>query len=278
MSTKHGPKGKGNGSKGRGKKVATPKTFDRKGRAVAVTAPPKEVEPPEAEGVALPETTAGQTTTGRRYLTAKGHEVLVMSKAAGHVMVAKVTGGRAFRVAASTKLRGPVPGGAEPNLDTDEDPTFAAHHDELAAAAEATPKAKAPRARDPRLPEAGTPVTRKWRGHEVVVTEQDDGTFALVFDGEALGTTKSLTRAAEVALAREGIVSGVNGFTWFKVGVEAKAPRPRKGRTIEALAAEVERLQARFAKDAERAAKAAADLEAATKALAAARAAQPPAA
>lgn len=114
-------------------------------------------------------------------------------------------------------------------------------------------------------------MTRTWRDHEVVAAERDDGTFALLFDGEDLGAHKGLTRTAEVALAREGVTSGVNGFAWFKVGTPVRAPRTRKGPSVEALAKEVERLQVRSDKAAQRAAQA--DLGAARKSLAEARAA-----
>jgi len=222
----------------------------------------------------LPETTFGATEVGRSYLTARGHQVTVTEVIPGSHAIVQTTKGKEMRVPADQACRGPLPGsdvgGAAP-ADQDEGPAEAPT---TAKAKRAKAKrAKEPRGRDPRLPEVGTQITRKWRGHEVTVTELVDGGFAVVFDDDVLGIAKSLTKAAEMVLAREGVTSGVNGYTWFRIGTPATAPRTRRATTIDALAAAVARLQARLTKAAERAAKVESELEAATKALADAKAA-----
>ena len=216
----------------------------------------------------LGETAFGQTEVGRSYLTARGHQVTVTEVIPGSHAIVQNAKGKEMRVPADQACRGPLPG--------DVGDAAAADQDEGPAEAPTTAKAKRakePRGRDPRLPEVGTQITRKWRGHEVTVTELVDGGFAVVFDDDVLGLAKSLTKAAEMVLAREGVTSGVNGYTWFRIGTPATAPRTRRATTIDALAAVVARLQARLTKAAERAAKVESELEAATKALADAKAA-----
>ena len=118
MSTKHGPKGKNTGKKGATKAVG--KKVTRRGKTIAAS--DTSVAEPAVDtsmvgegrgdtGVAtdLPETTARDAVVGRRYTTAKGHEVAVKSKGNSHVMVVKTSGGAPFTIAASTKLRGPIP-------------------------------------------------------------------------------------------------------------------------------------------------------------------------
>ena len=100
--------------------------------------------------------------------------------------------------------------------------------------------------RDPRLPEVGTPIIRKWRGHNVVVKETDDGVFKVKVDSAYIGEARSLTKAAEMALATEGITSGVNGFAWFHVGEEAKSKHAATDRRLPALTAMVARIEERI--------------------------------
>lgn len=99
--------------------------------------------------------------------------------------------------------------------------------------------------RDPRLPQAGTPIIRKWRNHEVIVTENADGLFKVKLDKVNLGEAKSLTKAAEMALATEGITTGVNGYAWFNVGVPEKTPCADKGQ-IDALKGRIARMKIRY--------------------------------
>lgn len=105
---------------------------------------------------------------------------------------------------------------------------------------------KAPARRDPRLPEVGTPIVRKWRSHNVVVKETDDGVFKVKVDSAYIGEARSLTKAAEMALATEGITSGVNGFAWFHVGEEAKSKHAATDRRLAALTAMVARIEERI--------------------------------
>lgn len=108
------------------------------------------------------------------------------------------------------------------------------------------PTTECPPRRDPRLPEAGTPIVRKWRGHNVVVKETDDGVFKVKVDSAYIGEARSLTKAAEMALATEGITSGVNGFAWFHVGEEAKSKHAATDRRLPALTAMVARIEERI--------------------------------
>jgi hypothetical protein len=106
-----------------------------------------------------------------------------------------------------------------------------AHKAKLAAAKKVKePKVVEPKIkeRDPRLPEAGTPIVRKWRGHDVIVVEDRTGRFNVVLDGVDIGMAKSLTKAAVMVLTTEGITTGVNGYAWFNVGSPEKAPRANK--------------------------------------------------
>lgn len=103
-----------------------------------------------------------------------------------------------------------------------------------------------PARRDPRLPEVGTHIVRKWRGHVVVVKETTDGVFKVKVDSAYVGEARSLTKAAEMALATEGITSGVNGFSWFHVGEEAKAKHAATDRRLAALTGLVSRLEDRI--------------------------------
>jgi len=103
-----------------------------------------------------------------------------------------------------------------------------------------------PARRDPRLPEIGTPIVRKWRCHMVVVKETTDGSFKVKVDSAYIGEARSLTKAAEMALATEGITSGVNGFAWFHVGEEAKSKHAATDRRLAALTAMVARLEERI--------------------------------
>jgi hypothetical protein len=87
-----------------GKKGAGNKVVARKPLAIeTVAATPIE----DAAQPTLPDTTAGDAIVGRRYATAKGHEVLIKSKGRSTVMVTNGKGGP-FTIAASTKLRGPI--------------------------------------------------------------------------------------------------------------------------------------------------------------------------
>lgn len=108
------------------------------------------------------------------------------------------------------------------------------------------PTTERPVRRDPRLPELGTPIVRKWRGHNVVVKETTDGVFKVKVDSAYIGEARSLTKAAEMALATEGITSGVNGFSWFHVGEEAKSKYAATDRRLVALTAMVARLDERI--------------------------------
>ena len=103
-----------------------------------------------------------------------------------------------------------------------------------------------PARRDPRLPEVGTHIVRKWRGHVVVVKETSDGVFKVKVDSAYIGEARSLTKAAEMALATEGITSGVNGFSWFHVGEEAKSKNAANDRRLASLTALVARLEERI--------------------------------
>ena len=72
--------------------------------------------------------------------------------------------------------------------------------------------------RDPRLPEAGTVITREWRGetYEVTVGETD-----FSYDGE---TYKSLSGVAKHITGQIQ-----NGYRWFKLG-EADTDKARERR------------------------------------------------
>lgn len=73
--------------------------------------------------------------------------------------------------------------------------------------------------RDPRLPLAGTPIRRVWRGVNVEVVEQPDGTFTMTADGQTKVTgAKSLSGAVQTFLRLAGCVRTVNGFAWFGLG------------------------------------------------------------
>jgi|GEM_PF-4549251 len=137
----------------------------------------------------------------------------------------------------------PVP---EPEaIESETEPTEATAALLEAAVPGNTPE-KAPVRRDPRLPEVGTPIIRKWRGHVVTVRETDDGVFKVKVDSAYVGEARSLTKAAEMALATEGITSGVNGFSWFHVGVEAKSKYAASDRRIASLTALIARIDERI--------------------------------
>jgi len=75
------------------------------------------------------------------------------------------------------------------------------------------------KAHDPRLPPPGTPITKVWRGKNVEVVEQPDGTFTLTADGQTkVMGARSLSGATGAFLLEAGLTGGVNGFHWFGLG------------------------------------------------------------
>ena len=137
-----------------------------------------------------------------------------------------------------------------------------------------------PRQRDPRLPEQGTPIVRKYKGHEVVVVEQADGRFTLAEDGIFMvRDAKSLSAAVAAYLKGLNLTTSVNGFFWLNLTKGTAAPRARKAKDpVAALTAAVNKAGVRFDKAVKQAAEAETALETARKALADAVAAQQPAA
>jgi hypothetical protein len=127
--------------------------------------------------------------------------------------------------------------------------------------------------RDARLPEAGTPILRKWRGHDVIVIEDRTGRFNVNLDGVDIGMAKSLTKAAVMVLTTEGITTGVNGYAWFNVGSPEKAPRATKS-PVDAIQKKLKILWAKHAKAEGKANKIMAKINDELKALAAIGAAE----
>ena len=88
----------------------------------------------------------------------------------------------------------------------------------------------APAARDPRLPEQGTPIPRTYKGTHYQMTETPDGTFS-VADQDAnshLGTFKSVSAAAQALTGAKAI----NGWTWFGLGKkDTEKARERRQQT-----------------------------------------------
>lgn len=216
----------------------------------------------------LPQTTFGDAVVGSWYVTTRGHRVQAVEVEAGSHAIVESRSGKQVRVAGDQVAFGPVaeaPGEPAPAEPSPETGTRGA-------------KARQATARDPRLPEPGTPIRKEWRSggerHVVVATEQPDGSFLVEVDGEAYGSSRSLSAAAATALSTQGITSSVNGFAWFRVRQPEAAPRGPRPKSVDRLQAEVERASARFLRAAEIAARYERELEAATEALAAAEADQ----
>lgn len=85
------------------------------------------------------------------------------------------------------------------------------------AAAAPAPKVAKPRERDPRLPAAGTVLTRSYKGKELRVTVLDDG---FRFDGAEY---RSLSAVAQKATG----YAAINGVAWWGLaGPWAATPKP----------------------------------------------------
>lgn len=102
------------------------------------------------------------------------------------------------------------------------------------------------KSRDPRLPEVGTPITKTWKGHQILVSETPEGMFNVTMDGVDLGTGKSLTKAAKIAMAQEKIDTSVNGYFWFQVGTPEKVARTKSNRSRENLIAKITKLETKY--------------------------------
>lgn len=88
-----------------------------------------------------------------------------------------------------------------------------------ATAVAKTPKAPRERVRDPRLPAAGTVLTRPYKGKDYRVTVLEDG---FRYDGREFRSLSKL--ASEITGA-----ASINGFLWMRLtGGAADAPKPKK--------------------------------------------------
>jgi hypothetical protein len=185
--------------------------------------------------------TAGTATVGGHYRTASGKEVIVEAIPNGGNIVIRHAGTKRVQLIGASVALTEIP--------------------EAEWTPDRTPAVRVPKARvrDPRLPVPGTPIIRRWRGHECVAVERDDGAFVVGIGGEPLeGTFPSLRKAAEAVVATAGIKTGQNGMSWWRLA----APTARD------LRLRVEDLEARFAKAVERAAHLETELDTARKALA----------
>ena len=81
-------------------------------------------------------------------------------------------------------------------------------------------------AKDKRLPDAGTVLTRVYKGTTLTVKVLDDG---FEYEGE---TFKSLSKLAAKICEQKA----VNGFAFFKLG-ESDVKKPRKAKTVADAAA-----------------------------------------
>ena len=86
------------------------------------------------------------------------------------------------------------------------------------APAAVSPKEARTRARDPRLPAAGTTLVRPYKGKDYRVTVLDDG---FRYDGREF---RSLSKLASEITGQ----ASINGFLWMRLtGGPADAPRPK---------------------------------------------------
>jgi len=72
-------------------------------------------------------------------------------------------------------------------------------------------KPESPTRRDPRLPEAGTPITKDVDGKKVSAVESADGSFRVSVDGKESGTGRTLTQAVSRATGKPVSVSDMVG-------------------------------------------------------------------
>ena len=93
------------------------------------------------------------------------------------------------------------------------------------------PKETRTRARDPRLPAAGTVLTRPYKGKDYRVTVLDEG---FRYDGREFRSLSKL--ASEITGAKS-----INGFLWMRLtGATADAPKPKAAKSKRKSAAQPE--------------------------------------